>query len=242
MGTMNPADPARRPVRLAVLISGSGTTLANLVERIRSGRLAGVQIGLVISSRGQVRGVEVARAAGLPLAIIRRRDYPDDWAFSDAITAALDRAGVDLVAMGGFLCLWHLPPRYAGRALNIHPALLPRFGGPGMHGRHVHAAVLAAGEKESGCTVHLVDEQYDHGPIVAQRRVPVLPGDTPERLAERVMAAERELYPEVLRQIAEHGLAWLAEKGNEATRQQGNEATRQQGNQAAAQGSRDGRP
>jgi folate-dependent phosphoribosylglycinamide formyltransferase PurN len=102
-----------------------------------------------------------------------------------------------------------LPPRYAGRVLNIHPALLPRFGGRGFWGHHVHEAVLAAGVTESGCTVHLVDTEYDHGPIVAQRRVPVLPGDTPDTLAERVGVAERELYPHVIQQVANQGLEWL---------------------------------
>jgi phosphoribosylglycinamide formyltransferase-1 len=104
---------------------------------------------------------------------------------------------------------WRLPPRYEGRVLNIHPALLPKFGGRGMHGGHVHAAVLAAGDRESGCTVHLVDLEYDHGSIVAQRRVPVLPGDTVDTLAERVQAAERELYPEIVQAVADRGLEWL---------------------------------
>ena len=184
--------------------------MANLIGRITDGRLRGVAIRLVISSRRAVRGVTVAREAGLPLQTIRRRDFPDEYAFSDAVSVALDHAGVDLAVMGGFLCLWHLPPRYAGRVLNIHPALLPKFGGQGMYGSRVHAAVLAAGEVESGCSVHLVDEEYDHGPIVAQRRVPVLPDDTVETLTERVGAAERELYPEVIQNVADQGLAWLS--------------------------------
>ncbi len=197
------------PLRLAVLISGGGTTLENLVARIGDGRLRGVQIRLVISSRASVRGVDIARSAGLPLAIIRRKDYPSDDLFSAAITAALDHAGVDLVTLAGFLCFWHLPPQYEGRVLNIHPALLPRFGGQGFYGHRVHEAVLAAGAAESGCTVHLVDNQYDHGPIVAQSRVPVRPDDTPDTLAERVGAAERELYPRVIQYVADQGREWL---------------------------------
>lgn len=208
---MTAPTSARPPLRLAVLISGGGTTLENLIERIRTGRLRRVEIRQVVSSRRAVRGVEVARAAGLPLAIVRKLDYPEEPAFSDAVTAVLDGAGIDLVALAGFLCFWRFPPRYAGRVLNIHPALLPRFGGRGMYGARVHAAVLAAGERESGCTVHLADHQYDHGPIVAQQRVPVLPGDTPATLAERVGAAERELYPRVIQQVADHGLEWLAQ-------------------------------
>ena len=206
---MNQADARRDPLKLGVLISGGGTTLENLIARIRDGRLRNVEIRLVISSRSAVRGVEIARAAGLPLAIIRRKDYADDDLFSDAITAALNGGGVDLVALGGFLCFWRLPPQYEGRALNIHPALLPRFGGKGFYGHRVHEAVLAAGAAESGCTIHLVDNQYDHGPIVAQSRVPVRPDDTPDTLAERVGVAERELYPRVIQQVVDQGLAWL---------------------------------
>lgn len=196
-------------LRLGVLISGGGTTLENLVERIHDGRLRGVEIGLVISSRSAVRGVEIARRANLPLEIIRSRDHADEAAFSEALTAALDRAGVNLVLLAGFLCFWRLPSRYVGRVLNIHPALLPRFGGRGFYGRRVHEAVLAAGGSESGCTVHLVDNQYDHGPIVAQATVPIYPDDAPATLAERVGQAERELYPQVIQQVADHGLAWL---------------------------------
>ncbi|MFH1748591.1 MAG: phosphoribosylglycinamide formyltransferase [Planctomycetota bacterium] len=203
------AGTKTKPLRLAVLISGSGTTLANLAERIDDGRLRGVEIALVISSRREVSGIKVAQEAGLPLKIIRKLDFTDEHIFSDALTDALDHAGVDLVVMGGFLCHWHLPARYQGRALNIHPALLPKYGGQGMYGPRVHAAVLAAGERESGCTVHLVDGQYDHGPIVQQTRVPIRADDTAETLARRVMQAERELYPQVLQQIADHGLEWL---------------------------------
>jgi formyltetrahydrofolate-dependent phosphoribosylglycinamide formyltransferase len=197
------------PLRLGVLISGGGSTLENLIQRIADRRLRGVEIRLVISSRSTVRGVEIARAAGLPLEIIRRKDHPDDEAFSDALTAALDRGGVDLVLLAGFLCFWRVPRHYAGRVLNIHPALLPRFGGKGFYGRNVHEAVLAAGQTQSGCTVHLVDNQYDHGPIVAQARVAVHAGDTPDTLAQRVGVAERELYPQVIQTVADEGLGWL---------------------------------
>lgn len=198
-------------LKLGVLISGGGSTLENLIERIRDRRLSGVEIRLVISSRSTVRGVEIARAAGLPLEIIRKKDHPDGAAFSDALTAALDRAGVDLVVLAGFLCFWQVPQHYQGRVLNIHPALLPHFGGQGMYGLRVHEAVLSAGVTESGCTVHLVDNQYDHGPIVGQTRVPVRPADTPTSLAERVGVAERELYPRIIQQVAERGIEWLRE-------------------------------
>lgn len=191
------------PLRLGVLISGGGSTLDNLIRCIDDGRLRGVTVACVISTRSDVRGVEIARAAGIQPVILTRRDYPDDTAFSEAVSGALTRARVDLVAMGGFLRLWHIPPTFAGRVLNIHPALLPKFGGKGMYGQRVHQAVLAGGAKESGCTVHVADNEYDHGPIVAWQRVPVLEGDTPETLAARVGAAERELYPRVIQRYAD---------------------------------------
>jgi phosphoribosylglycinamide formyltransferase-1 len=206
---MSTPRPGHNRLRLAVLISGAGSTLKNLIDRIADGRLRGVEIRLVISSRRTVRGVAIAREAGLPVEIIRLRSFDDELAFSEALTAAIDRADVHLVVLAGFLCWWRLPRRYEGRALNIHPALLPKFGGKGMYGQRVHAAVLAAGETESGCTVHMVDREYDHGPIVAQRRLPVRPTDTAESLAERVQAMERELLPEVIQRVADEGVGWL---------------------------------
>ena len=197
----------RPPLPIGVLLSGSGSTLANLIERLADGRLAGIRIACVISSRSAVRGVEIARGAGLPTHVVRRRDFADSVGFSNAIANRLEAAGVELVVMAGFLCYWHVPARYAGRTLNIHPALLPAFGGRGMYGAHVHAAVLRARAAESGCTVHLVDEQYDHGPILAQSRVAVHANDTVDSLAARVGAAERELYPRVL---ADFAAAWSA--------------------------------
>ncbi len=204
---------SNHPLRLAVLISGGGSTLANLIERISDGRLSNVAIELVISSRGAVRGVEIARDARLPLKIIRKRDFADETVFSAALTAAVDEVGVDLSVLAGFLCFWRLPPHHQGRVLNIHPALLPQHGGRGMYGLRVHRAVLDAGDAESGCTVHMVDNEYDHGPVVAQARVPVHAGDTPESLAQRVMAAERELYPRVIQAVADEGLEYLARQG-----------------------------
>lgn len=196
-------------LQIGVLISGGGSTLENLIQCLAEGTLRHVRIAVVASSRSAVRGVEIARSAGLPLEVVRPRDFSEDAAFADALATVLDRAGVELVVMGGYLCLWRFPPRYAGRVLNIHPALLPNFGGRGLYGRHVHEAVLASGATESGCTVHLVDHQYDHGPIVAQSRVPVLPGDTPDTLAARVGEAERKLYPAVIQRVADNGLDWL---------------------------------
>ena len=202
-----PEKPKQRSLRIVVLISGGGSTLGNLCAYIARGALSGVEIERVISSRAAVRGLEIATAHGLPSTVVARRAYSDVAAFSEALDAAI--GDPDLVVMGGFLSLWHIPARLRGRVLNIHPALLPAYGGRGMYGRHVHEAVLAGGEAESGCTVHLADDQYDHGPIVVRARIPIAGDETPESLGERVMAMEREVYPWVLAQVVERGVDWL---------------------------------
>lgn len=202
--------PEYRPLRVAVLLSGGGSTLANILAARDADRLAGAQIVRVLSSRTNVHGVTIARQAGIDVDVVRPRDFNDAAAFSSALTTHLDAANPDLVVMAGFLCHWLLPARYQRSTLNIHPALLPKFGGRGMFGEHVHRAVLAAREPESGCTVHLVDQEYDHGPIITQRRVPVLSDDDPHTLAARVQAAEREVYPQVIERVAREGGQWLA--------------------------------
>lgn len=188
-------------IRLGVLISGSGRSLQNLIDRVADGSLS-ARIETVVSSHPGVKGLERARAAGIPAAVVHYRDFKDVDAFSRAVTAALDRHPADLIVMAGFLRRWIFPAAYEGRVLNIHPALLPKYGGKGFYGHHVHEAVLRAGEKESGCTVHFADHHYDRGPILVQKRVPVLPGDTPETLADRVFQAECEAYPEAIRKLA----------------------------------------
>ena len=188
-----------KSIRLAALISGGGRTLLNLHERTQDGSLPAT-IEAVISSRHDAPGVERARRAGLPVTVIERRrlSEPD---FQKALTAAIGE--VDLSCMAGFLSLWHIPECFRGRVLNIHPALLPDFGGHGMYGMRVHEAVLAAGCTQSGCTVHFCDNEYDHGPIVLQRRVSVHPNDTPDDLAQRVFAEECIAYPEAVKLFAE---------------------------------------
>ncbi len=188
-------------VPAAVLLSGGGRTLENFLVRIAAGTLP-IRIVAVVSSRPDARGVEVARAAGLPVAAFPRRDHADPASHSDAINLWLAPRAPRMILLAGYLCRYFAPAGFPGPVLNIHPALLPKFGGRGMYGDRVHAAVLAAGETESGCTVHRVDEQYDHGEILARRRVPVLPGDDPHSLAARVFAAECELYPEVVARLA----------------------------------------
>lgn len=189
------------PLKLGVLISGSGRSLQNLIDRIADGSLS-ARIQAVISSHPDVLGLERARKAGLPAVTVSYKDFKDVESFSRAITAELDRRGVDLVVMAGFLRRWVFPTAYEGRVLNIHPALLPKHGGKGFYGHHVHEAVLRAGDAESGCTVHFADHHYDRGPILVQKRVPVLPGDTPDSLAARVFEAECEAYPEAIRLYA----------------------------------------
>lgn len=186
-----------QPIRLAVLLSGSGTTLQNLIDR-RAGDIA-----VVVSSKPTAYGFERAKAAGLPVAVIERKTFGDVEEFSEAIFAQCRAAKVELICLAGFLQLLRVPDDFAGRVLNIHPALLPAFGGKGMYGHHVHEAVLAYGAKVSGCTVHFVDQEYDHGPVVLQRAVEVREDDTPDALAARVFAAECEVYPEAIRLFAE---------------------------------------
>ncbi len=192
---MNP-----KPAKLAILISGSGTTMLNLAKVISDGRLSAEICG-VISSRNDAAGVIRAQNLGIPATIIHRKDFASAALFSAAITNCIDNLQVDLVCMAGFLCFWSIPPHWVGRTLNIHPSLLPKFGGRGMHGLHVHQAVIASGEQISGCTVHFADNEYDHGPIILQRSCPVLPGDTPTSLAARVFQEEIIAYPEAINQI-----------------------------------------
>jgi formyltetrahydrofolate-dependent phosphoribosylglycinamide formyltransferase len=187
-------------MRLAVLISGSGRTLDNLLEWIAAGRLA-ASVETVVSSRADVRGVRIAERAGIPVAVLPRAGRAVE-AWSDEIFAACRAARADLVVMAGFLHLVRIPADFAGRVVNIHPSLLPAFGGQGFHGMHVHRAVIERGCTVSGCTVHLVDDEYDHGRILLQKAVPVLPDDTPESLAARVFAAECHALPEAIARIA----------------------------------------
>ena len=146
------------PLRLAVLISGGGTTLKNFIDQIAAGKL-NARIELVASSNPAAAGLKFAAEAGIPWVIQERKDYPSTAAFSQAIFAPCRAAGVDVVALGGFLKLLQIPPDFAGRVMNIHPALIPAFCGRGFYGRKVHEAVLAAGSEESGCTVHFVDSE-----------------------------------------------------------------------------------
>ncbi len=205
-----------RRLRVAVLLSGSGRTLENLIERSQRDQLA-IDIPVVISSRSRVRGVEVARAAGIATHVVTRRQAPTPPELSVRVKALLATHEIDLIVLAGYLLKLEILPEWRGRILNIHPSLLPLFGGQGMYGHHVHDAVLASGMRVSGCSVHIVTADYDAGPIVAQRCVPIAPGDTADSLAARVFAAECELYPEAL-QLFVAGRVQLHDDGDVAIR------------------------
>ena len=184
-------------LRIAVLLSGTGRSLENLQQEITAGRLH-ADIAVVVSSKPEAYGLERAKSHGLDGVAVPRREHADLEAFNSAINAVLVPYDVDLVVLAGFLSLYQPLPALAGRVMNIHPALLPAFGGKGFYGDRVHQAVLDSGVKVSGCTVHFADSRYDHGPIILQTAVPVLDDDTVSSLAARVFAAECEAYPRAI--------------------------------------------
>jgi phosphoribosylglycinamide formyltransferase-1 len=194
-GPRNPPilDP---PIRLAVCVSGSGTTLQNLIDRIGDGRLR-AEVVRVVASKSEIGAIARAERAGVPVSVEPRGKRPLDD-FGAAVFDPIRRSGADLVVLGGFLSLLPIPPDYVGRVINIHPSLIPAFSGKGYHGPAVHQAALDAGVKLSGCTVHFADNTYDTGPIITQVAVPVDPADTAETLAARVFAAESEALPRVI--------------------------------------------
>lgn len=187
-------------LRIAVLLSGSGTSLENLFEQIDAGLPA--EVVCVLSSKKSAFGLERAARRDVPAFAVPRGDFENVRAFNDAMHAILDRFDPDLVCLLGFLSPFELRERFEGRALNVHPALSPAFSGAGFYGRHVHEAVLAAGVKISGATVHFVSDAYDEGPILLQEAVPVEDDDTADSLAARVQAAERRLVPKAIELIA----------------------------------------
>ncbi|MDR1277270.1 MAG: phosphoribosylglycinamide formyltransferase [Treponema sp.] len=198
-------------MNILVLVSGGGTNLQALIDAEQAGVLGGGVISAVISDRPGVYALERAKAAGIPAYIetpdraLPREDRRRE--LSDRLLRFAGKAGVDLIILAGFLSILEgeIITAYANRIINIHPSLLPKYGGPGMYGERVHRAVLAAGETESGCTVHLVDAGTDTGPTLIQKKVPVLPGDTPETLAERIHGQEHAALVEAAAMIAGRG-------------------------------------
>ncbi len=188
--------------KLAVFISGGGTGLQSIIDASGRGDLS-AEVAWVVSSSSKAFGLQRAAKAGIESFVFRLKKYPSREEAADDLLKKLKERNVEYIALAGYLKL--LPTgvvaAYPKRILNIHPGLLPDYGGKGMYGHHVHEAVLAAGDKESGPTVHLVDEIYDHGKILAQVRVPVLENDTPETLAQRVLLEEHKLYPAVIEKL-----------------------------------------
>ena len=200
LAASGPADAM--PIRLAVLLSGNGTTLQNLIDRIERGELDAT-IQCVLSSRPNAFGLERARKHNIPAVAVSRKDHSDAQHFSDAIWAELGKFDAALVVLAGFMSWLAIPKAFEHRVINVHGALIPAFCGKGMYGEHVHRAVLESGVKLTGVTVHFADGEYDHGPIILQAAVPVLDDDTVDTLAARIQAQERTLYPSAIQLIAE---------------------------------------
>ena len=192
-------------LQIAVLLSGSGTSLENLLEKIEAGEVPG-EVRVVIASKTKAFGLERARRRGIPALPIPRKQHPDVGEFNDAIHAELEKYDIDLVLLLGFLSPFETRGRFEGRTMNVHPALIPAFCGKGYYGHRVHEEVIESGVKLTGATVHFVDAEYDHGPIILQEAVEVRDDDTPESLAARVQAVERRLVPEAVRLFAESKL------------------------------------
>ena len=193
-------------MRVAVLASGGGSNLQQLLDRFpdRDDSGKNARICLLITDRHGIGAIERARKAGVPVEVIPPRDYASPDSFGAQLLELFREHGVELIVLAGYLKMIpdNLVSAFSNRIVNIHPALLPAFGGKGMYGHHVHEAVLASGVKLSGCTVHFVNDQYDRGPIIAQRAVPVYHDDTPEDVAARVLVQEHRLLPEVVELIA----------------------------------------
>ncbi|MBQ7110137.1 MAG: phosphoribosylglycinamide formyltransferase [Thermoguttaceae bacterium] len=197
---------------IAVLISGTGRTLKNLLDRVEAGKLD-VDVRLVVSSSERASGLQYAEQNGIPMAIVKSSEFMTKEEFSDAVFDACRKAKVEYVAMCGYLKLLAIPPDFANRVLNIHPSLIPSFCGENYYGRRVHDAALRRGVKVSGATVHFVDNEYDHGPIILQKTVPVYDNDTVDTLSDRVLLdAEFVAYPEALQLLAEDRVKFIEER------------------------------
>ncbi|NBR06414.1 MAG: phosphoribosylglycinamide formyltransferase [Planctomycetes bacterium] len=191
-----------KPLRIAVLLSGSGTTMQNLIDLSRAGKLP-VEIVLAVSDRPNIKGLERAELAGIPAEVVKRDQCASLQEFSQRIFGWCRQFKADLVVMGGFLRLIQIPEDFQNKVMNIHPSLIPSFCGKGYHGLKVHEAVINYGNKVTGCTIHFADNQYDTGPIILQKTVPVLDDDTPEILMRRVFEEECKAYPEAIQLFAQ---------------------------------------
>jgi phosphoribosylglycinamide formyltransferase-1 len=192
-------------LNIAVFASGRGSNLNAILEAVNAGKIPNSRIAVVISNNSDSGALEIARKNNLPALHCSRKQFTSDDEFTTFLLSALRSHDVNFIALAGYMKKvdTRIIREFRNRILNIHPALLPAFGGKGMYGIHVHEAVLESHQTVSGATVHLVDEDYDHGPIVLQKRVNINPTDTPESLAERILNIEHELYPEAIRLFAE---------------------------------------
>jgi phosphoribosylglycinamide formyltransferase-1 len=192
-------------LKIAVFASGKGSNFEAILKAIREGRIEGAGIVCVVSTNSAAGALETARQNGIPALHISRTQFESDQDFDNHLIDALSRHGANFVVLAGYMkkVAPAVIAQFRNRIVNIHPALLPDFGGKGMYGEHVHKAVIASGRKVSGATVHLVDDVYDHGAIVLQKTVDVAPDETPETLAKKVLAVEHNLYPEAIRLFAE---------------------------------------
>jgi phosphoribosylglycinamide formyltransferase-1 len=191
-------------LNIAVFGSGRGSNFQSILTAIDQGKIPGARVCVVVSNNPGAGILAIARAHALPGLHLSQKQFPDEVTFATAMLSTLRGHGADFIALAGYLkrVPSSIVAAYRHRIVNIHPALLPRFGGAGMYGLRVHEAVIASGATVSGATVHFVDEEYDRGPIILQKTVPVLPGDTPESLAARVLEVEHEIYPAAIRSIA----------------------------------------
>lgn len=196
-----------QPLKIAILISGSGTTLDNLHRKIGEGQL-NAEIVKVISSKSKVAGIAKAQDYGYPVEVVARRKFDSDRAFSNAIGAKVREAGAELIVLGGFLKRFLPPSDYAARCINIHPSLIPAFCGAGYYGMRVHQAAWEKGCRVSGCTVHLVNEVYDEGPIIVQQAVALNHLDTAEDIRRKVFELECEALPQAIAYFADQRISF----------------------------------
>jgi len=188
--------------RIGILLSGGGRTMVNIAQQIAQGDING-EIVTVISSRSDVAGIERSKDLGIMPMVISRKDYDSTSTFSHELFSIMRKESVSLVLMCGWLCLCEIPEDYTNKVLNIHPSLLPKFGGKGMYGHHVHQAVIANGETESGATVHFVNNNYDEGPVIIQRKCAVDQNETADTLAAKVFKEESLAYPQAINYVIE---------------------------------------
>jgi len=182
--------------KIAVFVSGGGSNLQSIIDATKAGKLD-AEVTLVVSNKNNAYGLERARNTGIDTFVFQAKKYPDAESATEDLLAMLEDYKIDYIALAGYLRLLpaEVVKKYESRITNIHPALLPKYGGKGMYGHYVHEAVINSGDTESGATVHLVDEIYDNGRILMQKKVPVKPDDTPDKLAARVLEVEHEIYP-----------------------------------------------